>query len=413
MPVRFEDIARAARHIRGAVRSTPCFKSHPLSEHTGAEVFVKQEQSHYTGSFKERGARYALSQIAKRFAGNDNFKGVIAASAGNHALALSWHGPQLGLPITVIMPEVAPIAKIGRCRQLGANVVVHGAHILEAFKHSQTDEFAGWEYLNGFDHPDIIAGAGTLGLEVDEQVDDIDYVLVPVGGGGLIAGVALALSTVRPSCKVLGVEPERCASYQAALLAGEPVETPTRPTLADGLAVPKVGANAFAVAKDLVKETVSVNERQIAIAMLRLVETEKMVIEGGGAVGLAAILPGGPLHAKVQGKRVVLPLCGGNIDTTVLGRVLDRGLAADGRLVKFVATISDRPGGIAGLSQLLYQQRASIRDIFHERAWTHTAIDLVRIKVVLETTNQQHADEVRAALVDFLGEGQLQWNAAD
>lgn len=413
MPVRFEDIARAARHIRGAVRHTPCRKSFQLSDITGAEVFVKLEQSHYTGSFKERGARYALSQIAKKNAGNDNFKGVIAASAGNHALALSWHGPQLNLPITVVMPTLAPLAKVGRCRQLGANVVVHGAHILEAYQHSQTPEFEGWEYLNGFDHPDIIAGAGTLGLEVDEQVEDIDYCIVPVGGAGLIAGVALALSTVRPSVEVLGVEPERCASYQAALLAGHPVDTPTRPTLADGLAVPKVGANAFEVAKNLVRDTVSVNERQIAIAMLRLIEAEKMVIEGGGAVGLASILPGGPLHERVQGKRVVIPLCGGNIDTTTLGRVLDRGLAADGRIVKFVATISDRPGGIAGIAAVIAASGASIRDIYHERAWTHTAIDLVRIKCVIETTSEAHANEVHLSLNKQLGVHAIQWNAAD
>lgn len=411
--VRFEDIARAARHIRSSVRSTPCHKSYPLSELTGAEVFVKQENAHYTGSFKERGARFALSQIAKQHEGDEKFKGVIAASAGNHALALSWHGPQVGLPITVVMPEVAPIAKIGRCRALGANVVVHGAHILEAFAHTQTEEFEGWEYLNGFDHPNIIAGAGTLGLEIDEQVEDIDYAIVPVGGGGLIAGVALALHTVRPSTQVFGVEPERCSSFQAALAAGEPVDTPTRPTLADGLAVPKVGSNAFDIAKDLVHQTVSVDERQIAIAMLRLVETEKSVVEGGGAVGLAAILPGGPLHRQVQGKRVVLPLCGGNIDTTVLGRVLDRGLAADGRLVKFVATISDRPGGISSLSEIISSNGASIRDIFHERAWTHTAIDLVRIKCVLETTNETHAQTVKSALTRFLGADNLDWNAAD
>lgn len=411
--VRFEDIARAARLIRGAVRHTPCHKSFQLSAITGADVYLKLEQGHYTGSFKERGARYALSQIAKKRKGDESFKGVIAASAGNHALALSWHGPQLGLPITVVMPTVAPLAKVGRCRALGANVVVHGAHILEAYQHSQTAEFDGWEYLNGFDHPDIIAGAGTLGLEADEQVEDVDYFIVPVGGAGLIAGVALALDTVRPSCQVLGVEPERCASFQAAVLAGEPVDTPTRPTLADGLAVPKVGANAFEIAKHLVKDTVSVNERQIAIAMLRLIETEKMVIEGGGAVGLASILPGGPLHERVQGKRVVLPLCGGNIDTTVLGRVLDRGLAADGRIVKFVATISDRPGGIAGISAVIAQNGASIRDIYHERAWTHTAIDLVRIKCVIETTSEAHAAEVHLALTKEIGVHAVQWNAAD
>ncbi|KAJ1628850.1 tryptophan synthase beta subunit-like PLP-dependent enzyme, partial [Pavlovales sp. CCMP2436] len=196
-----------------------------------------------------------------------------------------------------------------------------------------------------------------------------------VGGAGLIAGVSLALSTVRPSCVVLGVEPVRCPSFQAALLAGYPVDTPTRSTLADGLAVPKV-------ARDLVQDTVSVSEQQIALAMLRLVEMEKMVVEGGGAVGLAAILPGGPLHEH-------------------------------GRLVKFVATISDRPGGIAALTSVLAEMGASVRDIYHERAWTQTAIDLVRIKCVVETTSKAHGDQVRNALTEKVGVMALDWNALD
>jgi len=238
-------------------------------------------------------------------------------------------------------------------------------------------------------------------MEMIDDVPNVDVVVVPVGGAGLIAGVSCAIKTLKPDTKVIGVEPAFCASYTAALKAGKPVLAPFRPTLADGLAVPMVGANAFEVARHYVDECVLTNEKCISLAVLRLLENEKVVVEGGGAAGLAALLPGGPLdRADMKGKTIIVPLCGGNIDTTVLGRVLDRGLASDQRLVQFTATVSDRPGGISKLTAILSEEGASIKDIFHERAWLQSAVDQVQIKCVVELQGVEHGKRVQQALLN-------------
>lgn len=215
-----------------------------------------------------------------------------------------------------------------------------------------------------------------------EQLPDMDAIILPVGGAGLIAGTALALKTLAPRVLVYGVEPENCSSLLAALEAGRPVTVPAFPTLADGLLVPRVGTNAFAITARYVDRVVSVKESFIALAMLRLLETEKVVVEGGGAAGLAALLAG--LLPELKGKRVLVPLCGGNIDTPVLGRVLERGLAADGRLIKFEARVSDRPGGIAALTAVLAKAGVSVKEIFHERAWVAEDAWKVRVKIIVE-----------------------------
>jgi len=330
--VKFEDIVRAHHRIRSGVVRTECSPSHWLSQLTGCNLYFKKEQLQFTGSFKERGARNAIMSLDHE----QRKAGVIAASAGNHALALAWHGPQLDVPVTVVMPTVAPMTKVSNCRAFGANVIIRGAHIGEAKEWALTGDpsLASMTYINGYDDPEIIAGTGTIGIELLEQLPNVDAIVVPVGGGGLIAGIALAAKTLNPNVKVIGVEPRRCASYTAALEAGRPVAVSVLPTLADGLAVPQVGSHAFAVARRWVDEVVVIDEKDVALAVLRLVETQKMVVEGGGATGLAALLPGGPLDRQdMKGKNVVVPLCGGNIDVNVLGRVIERGLAADGRLV--------------------------------------------------------------------------------
>lgn len=233
--VRFEHVAAAMHRIRGGIVRTSCQRSHWLSEITGSHVHFKLEQQQFTGSFKERGARNALLSLD----GEARRRGVVAASAGNHALALTWHGVQLGIPVTVVMPTVAPMAKVDKCKLFGANVVIHGAHIGESKQHA-LEVYGDLRYINGYDDPEIIAGTGTLGMEMLEQVPDCDAVVVPVGGGGLIAGIALAMKTMQPGLRVIGVEPKRCASYSAALEAGHPVPVAVMPTLADGLAVPQV-----------------------------------------------------------------------------------------------------------------------------------------------------------------------------
>eukprot|EP00979_Chaetoceros_neogracilis_P005473 scaffold996_cov271-Chaetoceros_neogracile.AAC.10 len=400
LPVTFADISRAHVAIKNGIKRTSCEKSYFLSELIGANIFLKTEFRQFTGSFKERGARNSLLQHLREQ--GDSFKttGAIAASAGNHALAMAYHGQQLGIPITVVMPTVAPLAKVDKCRKFGARIIIEGAHIGEAKEFAETlVESEGLTYINGYDDPSIMAGAGTMGIEIIDEVPCVDVVVVPIGGAGLIAGVACAVKTLKPDVKVYGVEPKFCASFTAALQAGKPVPTDMTPTLADGLAVPVVGSHAFEVARHYVDETVLCSEKEISLAVLRLIENEKMVVEGGGASGLAALLPGGALdRPELKGKNIVVPLCGGNIDTTTLGRVIDRGLAADDRLCNFTATVSDRPGGIARLTELLFRENASIKDIYHERAWLHSNVDQVQVKCVVELQGKDHAKRLRTAL---------------
>jgi threonine dehydratase len=261
-------------------------------------------------------------------------------------------------------------------------------------------ESEGLIYINGYDDPAILAGAGTIGMEMIDDVPNVDVVVVPVGGAGLIAGISCAIKTLKPDTKVIGVEPAFCASYTAALKAGKPVPAQFTPTLADGLAVPVVGSHAFEVARHYVDECVLTSEKEISLAVLRLLENEKIVVEGGGAAGLAALLPGGALdRPDMKGKTIIVPLCGGNIDTTVLGRVLDRGLAADQRLVNFYATVSDRPGGISKLTAILCEEGASIKDIYHERAWLHTSVDQVQVRIVVELQGVEHGKRLQQALM--------------
>src|SRR6202521_3450272 len=362
--ITLKDIEAARQRIKGAIYYSPCQPSIPLSEITGMEIFCKLDNLQRTGSFKERGARNALAQLPP----DQQKRGVIAASAGNHAQALAYQGKLLGIPATVVMPKYAPLIKIGNCQKLGATVVLHGKDFAEARIHAlRISEERGLAYIDGYDDPAIIAGQGTMGLEIIQQVPDVDLVVIPVGGAGLLAGVSLAIKTLRPQTKIIAVETENVASFSAALEAGKPTPIALHPTLADGLAIPQVGANAFGVAHKLVNLAVTVTEEQIAIAILRLVESEKSVVEGGAATPLAACLSG--KLKELAGKRVVLLLCGGNIDPNVLSRVIERGLVADGRLCRFIAVISDRPGGLADLATQIASTGASIKQVVHDRAF--------------------------------------------
>ncbi|KAG5885358.1 hypothetical protein JTB14_035163 [Gonioctena quinquepunctata] len=391
--ISFEEITSAAYRIRNGIVNTPCIKSH-MSSFTGMDVYLKNDFLQQTGSFKERGARYAMQMLTIE----QRQRGVVAASLGNHAQAVSYHGMQLGIPVTVVVPIVAPIMKIQKCKEYKANVIMEGQDMNEARRFAgQLAKERGWTYINGYDNPQVIAGQGTIGLEIMEQVQDIDAVVVPTGGGGLLAGVAVAIKTLNPNIKVIGVESERCASYAKAIENSKPTFTNIEGTLADGLAVPMIGYNAWATSKKLVDKMVTVTEEWIAVAILRLIENEKYVVEGAGACGLAAILSG--QLDEFKGKRVVLILSGGNIDTTILGRCLERGLAADGRLVKCKITVSDRPGGICDLCQLIGSIGVSIKDVIHERAWVTSDIFSVEVKVVCETRDYLHSIELRDLLI--------------
>ncbi|OWF34823.1 uncharacterized protein LOC110443690 isoform X2 [Mizuhopecten yessoensis] len=390
--IQFEDISAAAYKIRDGVMKTPCTRSR-LSGLLGVDLFFKKEFLQFTGSFKERGARYTLMMLNKE----QKEGGVVAASAGNHALALCYHGKELNISITVVMPKIAPLMKVQACRSYGANVIVTGKDISESREHAmKLGKQHGLIYINGYDHPHILAGQGTVGLEILEQVPDLDACIIPVGGAGLIAGAALAIKSLKPAVQIIGVESETCPSFSAAMKAGKPVYTNATSTLADGLAVPTVGVNAYVTAAPLIDKMVVVDEQSIALAILRLIELEKAVVEGAGATGLAAIIQG--MLPELAGKRVVVILCGGNIDTTCLGRVIERGLAADGRLVRFVVTVSDRPGGITELARTISKMGISLKDMYHERAWIKSDIFSVQVKCVVETRDAEQSKELESVL---------------
>ena len=280
MSVTFADVQAAAARIKGRVIHSPCPPSVPLSVATGMEIFCKLYYLQRTGSFKERGACNALLLLDPEH----RKRGVIAASAGNHALALTYHGKLLDIPVTVVMPRLAPLVKVSNCRQMGANVILHGNTYEDARIHAtQLAAERGLTLIHGFDDPAVIAGQGTMGLEIVEQVPDLEAVIVPIGGAGLIAGVALAIKTLKPNVTIIGVEPDRATSYVQSLECGHPVPANVKPTLADGLAVSCVGKNAFELARKYVDRTVIVQERDIALAVLRLIELEKAVVEGAGA----------------------------------------------------------------------------------------------------------------------------------
>ena len=393
MSVTLADIRAARRRISGGVVVTPCPESIPLSEMTGARVFCKLDNLQRTGSFKERGARNALLRLAPR----QKKIGVIAASAGNHALGLAYHGRLLGVPVTVVMPEYAPLIKVSTCRRLGARVIVAGLDFAEARAHAdRLVAGEGLAYVHGFDNTDIIAGQGTMALEILEQVRDADAIVCPVGGAGLIAGVAVAAKALRPRLKIIGVESVATASFTAALKAGRPVSIPRRATLADGLAVLRVGDTAFALARRHIDRVVRVPERWIALAILRMVELEKTVVEGAAAAPLAAMMAG--LLPELRGRKVVLAVCGGNIDPAILSRVIEKGLVHDGRLTRFTALISDRPGGLAELTRVIAASGASIKDITHDRAFSGPDVSAVNASCTVETRDHTHIRALHRAL---------------
>lgn len=391
--VHCDDVVAAMARIADGVVRTPCHESDALSELCGARIFTKAEYLQRTGSFKERGARNALLLMDPAL----RARGVVAASAGNHALALAYHGRDLGISVTVVMPRGAPLVKQVRCAHYGARVLLHGDTIADAkVKADELAENQGLTYVHGFNDAAIIAGAGTAGLEILEQVPDVEAIVTPVGGGGLIAGVALAVKALRPSVQIVGVEPERCPSLIRAIEQGRPVPAFDGPTLADGLAVPQVGDRAFAIARDRVDALVTVSEADISLAILRLVELEKGVVEGAGAVPLAAFLAG--KLQSLRGKRVALLLCGGNIDPMVLSRVIEHGVAVDGRLTEFTAVISDRPGGLAELASTIASTGASVQQIDHERAFGEADVSRVTVRCRVEVRDGSHLETLKSAL---------------
>ena len=392
--VTLDNIRAARERIRDVIYHSPCPYSLSLSRLCGCEVYCKLDHLQMTGSFKERGARNKLLLLGPE----QRERGVVAASAGNHALALAYHGHDLGVAVTVVMPRWSPLVKVKNCRSFGANVILHGESYNDAKHHAkQLETEQRLTYIPGFDDPDIIAGAGTIGLELLEDVPDVDVVISPVGGGGLIAGVGRAMKALRPNIRLIGVEPVNAPTLHASLRAGAVTKVDTKPTLADGLAVAEVGKLCFEIARETIDDLLLVDEAAIARAVLRLLELEKTVIEGAGAVPLAAAMD--PAF-DLAGKKVVLLLCGGNIDMSMISKVIDRGLAADGRLCRLVAHVSDRPGSLANLTKVLGSTGASVKEVEHDRHFGPPDVALVNIICVLETRDFEHIEQIKQALRD-------------
>ncbi len=400
--VTLADVSAARERIASGIMRTPCPRSEPLSELTGAEVFCKLDLLQRTGSFKERGARNALLLLDEP----QRRRGVIAASAGNHALGLAYHGGLLGIPVTVVMPRFAPLVKVATCRRLGGRVILAGDSFADARERALEIAAAeGLELIHGFDDPRVIAGQGTMALEIFEDVPEASVLVVPTGGAGLLAGVAVAAKALRPDITIVAAEPAAAPTFSASLAAGRPVDVPIKPTLADGLAVGRVGDVSFPLAAPRVDRVVTIEEPSLALAVVRLLELEKLVVEGAAASALAALLEG--RGAEFTDRKVVLLLCGGNIDLTVLDRVIDHGLVADGRRWRFRTRISDRPGGVARLTAVIAEAGASVREIVHDRAFAGADVFSTGVEVTVETADRAHVvalvERLRAAGFDLDG----------
>jgi threonine dehydratase len=388
--VTLADIEEARLRIKDAIYLTPCAKSDHFFQVSGiSALYVKLENLQRTGSFKERGALNKMLTLSPE----EQRQGLIAASAGNHAQGVAYHAGRLGLNATIVMPERTPLIKVMATREYGAKVLLHGANFDEAYVEAVRIQQAEHRvFIHPFNDEKIIAGQGTIGLELLEQNPSIEMVIVPVGGGGLISGVACALKEQNPKIRVIGVQTSALPSMKAALELGERVQLEAASTLADGIAVRRTGELTFQMAQKYVDEVVTVDEEEIANAILLLLERDKTVVEGAGAVPLAALINGRIPSAR--GRRVAMILSGGNIDVNVVSRIIERGLVKDGRLIRLVVKVPDRPGALARLITTIGDQGANVVEIFHNRAFAKSSLGDVLVELTLETRGRDHIDEI-------------------
>lgn len=385
-----QDIQNAAGRLRGAVLETPCVESRTLSQITGAQVYLKFENLQFTASFKERGALNKLAQLSPE----ERARGVVAMSAGNHAQGVAYHAQRLGVRAVIVMPRFTPGVKVERTRGFGAEVVLHGDSLAEARQHAYAlAEQQGLCFVHPYDDEQIAAGQGTLALEMLAEQPDLDLLVVAIGGGGLIAGVATAAKGLNPDIKIIGVQTQRFPSmFNAVRQAELPMGTST---IAEGIAVTQPGAITQEVVARLVDDMLLVDEGDIEQAVLMLLEIEKTLVEGAGAAGLAALLR----HPqRFAGKKVGMILSGGNIDPLLLAAIIGRGMVRSGRLARIKVSARDVPGVLARITATVAAAGANIEEVHHQRAFTMLAAQSVEIELVLQTRNKAHIDEVIAAL---------------
>ena len=388
--VTLDAIRAAAQRLRGEIVDTPCMASRTLSALTGCEVFLKFENLQFTASFKERGALNKMAQLNA----TERAAGVLAVSAGNHAQGVAYHAQRMGIPATIVMPRFAPAVKVARTRSFGATVLLEGDTFDDARGHGvQLARERGLTLVHPYDDRAVMAGQGTIGLEMLAQQPDIDTLVVAIGGGGLISGVATAARALRPEIQVIGVQTER---FPGAWNARHGTQREcAQETIADGIAVKSPGALTLPLIARHVDDVLLVGEDDIEQAILMLLEIEKTVVEGAGAVGLAALLKHG---ARFHGRKVGLILCGGNIEPLVLAEIIERGMVRSGRLARLRFDVRDVPGALADVATRLGQLGANIDEVQHQRAFSTLSVERVQLEVVVQTRGGAHIEQIIAAM---------------
>jgi threonine dehydratase len=386
------DIQGALARLREAIYLSPCPHSEAFSQATGNAVYLKLDNLQRTGSFKERGALNKLLSLSAK----ERERGVIAASAGNHAQGVAYHAGRHDIRAVICMPLTTPLIKVSATKSYGAEVVLGGANYDEAFEQALVRaQQQGLTFVHAFDDDAVIAGQGTLGLELLEQQPDVEAVVVPIGGGGLIGGVACAIKESNPKIQIFGVQPARLPSMKVAVAEGKPVTINAAATVADGIAVRRAGDRTLPLVQKYVDDIVTVDEEEIANAILLLLEREKTLAEGAGAAALAALLNH---KLPLNGKKVAVLVCGGNIDVTLLSRIIERGLVKDGRLVRLRVHLPDYPGALHRLTGILAQHRANIVETSYDRAYYGVNLGDTAIDITMETKGPDHIAELLAAL---------------
>jgi threonine dehydratase len=390
--VTIADIWRAYKFLKPIIHHTPLSPSRTLSQMTGADIYLKCEHMQRSGAFKVRGAGYKISRLSPE----QSHVGVIAASAGNHAQGVAIAASQNNIPCTIVMPENAPLAKVTATQGYGAKVVLYGATYDDAYQHCcQLQRASGATFVHAFDDPEVIAGQGTLGLEMLTDLPDADAMIVPIGGGGLISGIAIAARALKPDITIIGVQAAGAASCRASLDSGMLQTLPAIGTIADGIAVKCPGALTFSIIQNLVDDVVLVEDEAIIHAVLLLMERCKMVVEGAGATGLAALLSGA---VSLVGKKVLIPLTGGNIDMNLVGRFIEHGLAATGRYFVIHTRLADRPGELMRMLAIIADMRINVIDVRHQRLSNRLPIMQREETITLEARDRGQCDELLRCL---------------
>lgn len=384
-------IEEARIKLRGVIIKTPIVYSDTLSRLTGKEIYLKLENLQKTGSFKIRGAYHKLSSLNLSL----RRKGVITASAGNHAQGVALASSLLGIRSTIVMPEGTSLAKQMATRSYGGEVLLFGQDMEEALGYAQKLEKEGKVFIHPFDDEEVIAGQGTLGLEILDEVPGIEAIILPVGGGGLISGAATIVKKRRPGVRIIGVQSAHAPSALLSFKRGRIMEVKVKPTLADGIAVGRIGEIPFPIIKEQVDQLVAVGEKEIASAILMLIERKRIIAEGAGATPLAALLS---KKVETKAKRIVLLISGGNIDVHLLDRIIEKGLTRTGRMIRIEVLLRDVPGSLSRLTQLVAQLRANILHIIHERATREVPIGFSKVILVLETRGPDHIREIERGL---------------